>query len=347
MATAVNETRPAIDPSQHLAQLCTGYQISSCMYAAAYLKIPDLLAFGPRHVDSLAAETQTNGEALYRVLRALVSVGAFAEPQPRTFALTATSELLRSDAPNSARGFVLWTANPFVVEVNSAILHSVKTGKPAVEHLYGKPAFECFNSMPEVAYAFNEGMTSISAGLAPAILDAYSFAGIGTLMEIAGGHGYFICQALKRYPNMKGILLDLPSVVEGAKCAVCEMRMDDRCEPIAGNFFEHIPAGADAYFMQHIIHDWDDEHCLKILGNVGQALAGRKGGKLIVVDCVLPDNSQPHPGKFLDLMMMVFPGGKERTEPEWRALFARARFSIRKIVPTKAPESVIEAVVAE
>lgn len=346
MATAVTESaRPAIDPAAHLAQLTTGYQVSACIYTAAHLGIADLLASGRRSVESLAAETQTLPDRLYRVLRALVCVGIFAEPQPRTFALNASAELLRSDVPGSARGFVLFTASPFVIGVNSNMLHSVRTGQPAIEHMYGKPAFECIASMPEVSFAFNEAMTSISSSLAPAVLDAYSFDGIGTLMDVAGGHGYFICQALKKHPKLKGLLLDLPSVVEGAKCAICELRMDDRCQPIAGNFFEHIPAGADAYFMQHIIHDWDDEHCLKILGNVRQALAGRPSGKLIVVDCVLPENAQPHPGKFLDLMMMVFPGGRERTEPEWHALFEKAGFRITRILPTQAPESVIEAVV--
>ena len=346
MATALTETaaRPAIDPAEHLAQLMTGYQISSCIYTAAYLNIADLLASGPRQVEDLASETKTNADRLYRVLRALVSVGIFSEPEPRTFALSPAAELLRSDIPDSRRTHALFMASPFVVNVNAHMLHSVQSGQPAVEHLHGKPIFECLPSMPEVAFAFNECMTSLSAALAPAVLDAYSLDGIGTLMDVAGGHGYFICQALERYPQMKGLLLDLPSVVEGARCALCERRMGHRCEPIAGNFFENIPAGADAYFMQHIIHDWDDEHCLKILSNVKRALAGRKNGRLIVVDTVLPDGSQPHPGKFLDLMMMVFPGGRERSEKEWRALFGKGGFTITKIVPTHAPESVIEAV---
>jgi len=347
MATTTIETPvPAIDPAQHLALLTTGYQISACIYVAAYLKIADLLASGPRRIEDLASETNTIGDRLYRVLRALACVGIFSEPQPRTFALTPTAELLRSDIPNSMHGATLFLASPFTINVNSHLLHSVKTGQPAVEHLHGGPAFECISSMPEVAYSFNEAMTSISAALAPAVLDAYSFDGIATLMDVAGGHGYFLCEVLHRYPVMKGILLDLPSVVEGARCAICERRMDHRCEPKAGNFFEHIPAGADAYFMQHILHDWDDERCLKILGNVKRALDGRENGKLIVVDAVLPENSQPHPGKFLDLMMMVFPGGRERSEPEWRALFEKAGLAITRIVPTKAPESVIEAVVS-
>lgn len=346
MATTLSESSaiPAINPAQQLDQLTTAYQISACLYAAASLNLADRLASGPRGIEELASETKCNSDRLYRVLRALVSVGVFSELQPRTFALSPTAELLRSDVPNSHRGFVLFTASPFVMNVNSHFLHSVQTGQPAVEHLHGKRAFECFSSMPEVAFAFHEAMTSISSFLAPAVLDAYSFDGIGTLMDVAGGHGYFICQLLERYPQIKGILLDLPSVMEGAKCAICERRMDHRCEPVAGNFFEDIPSGADAYFMQHILHDWDDEQCLKILANVKRALAGRKHGRLVVVDAVLPETSEPHPGKFLDLMMMVFPGGRERTEKEWHTLFRAAGFEIIKVVSTRAPESVIEAV---
>lgn len=343
MTAAASNPATAL-PTDHLAQLTTGYQVSACLYATAYLNIADLLACGPRRVEDLASETRTDADRLYRVMRALVSVGVFQEPQPRTFALTPTADLLRSDIPESRRSFVLFVAMPFVTHVNSHLLHSVQTGQPAIEHLYGKPAFECLTGMPEVASAFNEAMTSISASLAPAVLDAYSLDGIGTLMDVAGGHGYFICQALDRYPSMKGILLDLPSVVEGAKCAICEKNMDHRCTPVAGNFFEHIPTGADAYFMQHILHDWDDEHCVTVLNNVKQALAERPNGRLIAVDIVLPENSQPHPGKFLDLMMMVFPGGRERSEREWRALFDKAGFSIQRIVPTAASDSVIEAV---
>src|SRR5437868_5567504 len=164
MATAVTESaRPGIDPAAHLAQLTTGYQVSACIYTAAYLRIADLLAPGPRTVESLAAETQTVPDRLYRVLRALDCVGIFSEPQPRTFGLNPTAELLRSDVPGSARGFVLFTASPFTIGVNSNILHSVQTGEPAVEHMYGKPVFECIASMPEVSFAFNEAMTSISS----------------------------------------------------------------------------------------------------------------------------------------------------------------------------------------
>ncbi len=326
-------------------QLASGFELSACLHAAAKLNIADRLAEGPRPVDTLAAETGSNADALYRVLRALVSIDVFSEPQPRTIGLSPTAELLRSDVAGSIRDQLLWATNPFMMHVTSDLLHSVKTGQPAIEHLYGKPAFECFASMPEVAYAFNEGMTAISADLAPAVLDAYDFSGVSTLMDVAGGHGHFLCEVLRRYPQMKGILLDQPSVVEGANCVLCEMQVEDRCQPIGGNFFEHIPAGADAYYMQHIIHDWKDEAALKILRNVRQALAGRPDGRLILVDTVMPEDSRPHPAKLLDLIMLMFPGGRERTEREWRDLLAKADFTITRIVPTKAPDSVIEAVI--
>jgi len=346
MATTITEVGalPVRDLCKHLMGIASGFQLSGCLYVAAKLNIADRVVAGPRPVETLAADTNTQADALYRVLRALISVGIFSEPQPRTIGLSPAAELLRSDIPGTIRGLVLWAAHPFLIHVSSDLMYSVTTGKPAIEHLYGKPAFECFASMPEVNYDFNTGMSAISAELAPAVLDAYDFSGIGTLMDVAGGHGYFICEALKRHPQMKGILLDQPSVVEGAKCTLCDMRVDDRCQPIAGNFFDHIPAGADAYFMQHIIHDWDDESALRILGNVRQALAARPNGRLIVVDMVLPEDSQPHPGKLLDLLMLMFPGGRERTEAEWRSLLDKAGFIITKILSTKAADSVIEAV---
>ena len=346
MATTTPEVGalPAGDLCKQLMGMASGFQLSGCLYLAAKLNIADRVAAGPRPVEMLAADTNTQADALFRVLRALISVGIFSEPQSRTIGLSPAAELLRSDIPGSLRGLVLWAANPFLMHVSSDLMYSVTTGKPAIEHLYGKPAFECFASMPEVNYDFHTGMSAISAELAPAVLDAYDFSGIGTLMDVAGGHGYFICEALKRHPQMKGILLDQPGVVEGAKCTLCDMRVDDRCQPIAGNFFDHIPAGADAYFMQHIIHDWNDESALRILGNVRRALAARPDGRLIVVDMVLPEDSQPHPGKLLDLLMLMFPGGRERTEAEWRSLLEKAGFTITRIVSTKAADSVIEAV---
>src|SRR5438105_3977829 len=286
MATSVAESpaRVATNATEQLMQIATGFQLSACLYVAAKLNIADLLAPSGRSVADLAASTGTNADALYRVLRALISVGIFTEPEPRIIALSPGAEPLRRDVPGSVHALVLWAADPFIIHTTSDLLYSVETGKPAIEHLYGKPAFECIASMPRVQAAFNQGMTAISREFAPAVLDAYDFSGIETLMDVAGGHGYFVGEALKRHPRMKGILLDLPHVVEGAKRTLREMGVDHRCEPMAGDFFEEVPSGADAYYLQHIIHDWDDEHAVKILRNIRKALAGRKHGRLLIVD---------------------------------------------------------------
>lgn len=328
---------------ERVMQLASGFSISAALHAVTRLDVPDLLARGPRTVSDLAAATGCSEDALFRVLRALTSVGVFAETESRRFALTATSEALRSDVPGSAKEMVLWLGNRFHFHVWAELSYSIKTGRPAVEHIYGKPAFEAMTDRPDVAQDFNAGMTCMSRQLAPAVLAAYDFSGIDTLMDVAGGHGFILCEILSSYPHMKGILFDMPSVVEDPRCAQCLLNVNHRCRALAGNFFEHIPGGADAYYMQHIIHDWDDEPALKILGNCRQALQGQKQGKLLVVDCIIPPGSEPHFGKLLDLEMLLMPGGRERSEGEFRALFAKAGFEITRISPTRAAESVIEA----
>ncbi len=343
MATTQVPARTDVPAFERVMQMVNGFALSSALYAVTKLDIPDLLAHGPRAVSELAGVTKSNEDALYRVLRALAMVGVFAETDGRGFALTPFSEALRAGAPDSAKELVLWMGNRFHFHVWAELTYSLKTGKPAVDHIYGKPAFEAIESLPDVAHDFNTGMTCMSRQLAPAVLAAYDFSGVDTLMDVAGGHGFILCEILTRYPKLKGILFDMPSVVEDPKCAQCLLNVNHRCRTMAGNFFEHIPRGADAYYMQHIIHDWDDEPALKILGNCRQALQGQKNGRLLVVDSVIPESPEPHFGKLLDLEMLLMPGGRERTEPEFRALFAKAGFEITRIVPTRRPDSVIEA----
>ena len=330
-------------------QLTTGLVVTAALQPIARLKIPDLLADGPHHISQLAAETGANEDALYRVMRLLASVGVFAElpgaesGNGKVFAITPVSQLLRSGVPGSMRDMVLWISNPFHFQVHAELEHSVRTGQPAVEKVCGQTAFEAIFSRPEVAYDFNLAMTCFSRRIAPALLEAYDFSGIETLMDVAGGHGAVLCEILTRYPSMKGILFDIPNVIEEANCHICELKMDERCQTINGDFFEGIPAGADAYYMQHILHDWNDEKCLKILANCRKALEGHREGRLLIVDMVVPENSDPHPSKWLDIEMLLMPGGRERTRPEWEALFAKAGFEIKRIVAMKAAESLIEA----
>jgi hypothetical protein len=357
-------SRPAPPPEQQLMQMASGFAFTAALYSIAKLKIADLLADGPLPVSRLSQITGSNADALYRVLRLLASAGVFAESAGtesantdsvnKVFALTPVSEFLRAGKPGSMRDTVLWLGNRFHAKVWSELSYSVQTGKPAVEHVYGKPCFDAIFGDPEIAFDFNTAMTCFSRKIAPALLEVYDFSGIGTLMDVAGGHGAVLCEVLSRYPGMKGILFDMPNVIAEATGHISSLNMDHRCNTMTGDFFEQIPTGADAYYMQHILHDWADEPALKILANCRRALEDRKeegakekgrkeAGRLVIVDTVVPETPEPHFSKLLDLEMLLMPGGRERTEREWRDLFSNAGFEITRIVPIRAAESVIEA----
>ncbi len=342
-AETVSISQPNAQDIGRVMQLATGFAFTAAMHPITKLDIAELLANGPLPVAELARRTGSNEDALYRVMRLLTSAGVFTESAGKVFGPTPRSEVMRANVPGSLRDMILWLGNRFHFHVWAEMGHSVKTGQPAVEHVYNKVCFDAIFGDPEVASDFNLAMTCFSKMIAPAVLEVYDFSGIGTLMDIAGGHGAILCEILARYPNMKGIVFDLPQVTHEAVGHIRSVKMDERCVTMTGDFFVKIPGGADAYFMQHIIHDWNDERSLQILANCRQALEGRKDGRLIIVDSVVPENSEPHMSKMLDLEMLLMPGGRERTRGEWEALFAKAGFEITRILPTKAAESVIEA----
>jgi O-methyltransferase len=202
--------------------------------------------------------------------------------------------------------------------------------------------FEYLAREPELATIFNDAMSGLSDIAIAAALEAYDFGGIDLLVDVAGGHGAVLCAILASYPQMRGVLFDLPHVVSGAGPRVEAAGVQDRLRAEHGDFFKAVPAGGDAYVMKHIIHDWDDERALAILKNIRTAM-GDKRGRVILLESVLPAGNTPAFGKVVDLEMLVMPGGRERTEQEFRALFARARFELVRIVPTASPLSVIEA----
>jgi hypothetical protein len=334
------------EPAELVMQLCTGYMASACIQVAARLKIADLLANGPKPVQQLAAAAGANEDRLYRVLRVLASLGVFTEISPRTFALTPTAEPLRSDTPNSFRNMALWITSPFHFRTYSEILHSVKTGDITCDHVHGKPVFEYLPDHPEISELFNNAMTCMSEMVTPALLEAYDFAGVHTLMDVAGGHGALLRAILNKYPKMRGILIDMDHVIDGAKQLPENHALAHRCEFRAADFFAEVPTGADAIIMKHIIHDWDDEKAGLILKNCRKALAGKPNAKILLVESVLPEGNEPHLGKFIDLEMFVFPGGRERTEEEFRKLFSAAGLRLNRVVPMKSPLWLVEGVLA-
>ena len=340
--TAPAGAPPDLAAIQHIFQLSTGYMVSSVIGAITRLGVPEQLASGPQSTADLARATSTNEDALYRALRAMAMVGVVAETAPRTFALTPAGDLLRAGVPGSVRDMVMWMSDDFHMRVWAEMLHALKSGETVGEKVVGMPVFEYFQRDRDLSERFNNAMTNFSASVIPAVLSAYDFSGIDVLVDVAGGHGMVLASILQRYPKMRGILFDVEHVVSGAKM-LDALGVRDRCETVAGDFFKAVPRGGDAYIMKHIIHDWDDEKAGVILKNIRAALEGKANGKVILLEAVIKPGNEPDLSKLIDLEMLLLPGGRERTEAEFAALFARNGFELTRVVPTESPLSVIEA----
>jgi hypothetical protein len=325
------------DPNlqDQLARLVSGYWYTQTIYVAVKLGIAELLKDCPKSAQELADATGTNPRALYRLLRALASIGIFAEEAGR-FSLTPLAECLLDP---SAKAMATMRGD-FQYRAWGELLYSVQTGASAFEKVYGKPIFDFFAENPEPGKLFDQAMTGVHGRETGAMLEAYDFTGINVVADIGGGNGSVITAILNKYPAMQGILFDLPGVMERTKANLTTAGLEGRCRVLTGSFFEAVPPGADAYLMRHIIHDWDDEKSLTILRNCRQAMGN--GDKLLVVEGVVPPGNEPSVSKFFDLAMMVLPGGMERTEEEYRQLFDAGGFRIKRIVPTKTWISVIE-----
>jgi len=328
--------------AQHVFQLATGYVVSTALQAAVQLRLADRLGDGPRPTAELAADYGMNEDALFRVFRALASDGVFKEVAPRRFELNPAAAMLRSDTPGSLYDMVRWICSPFHMRVYSEAMHSVKTGESAVKKATGVDVFDYFTKDEELSRVFNNAMTGFSKMVVPAALEAYDFSQVRVLVDVAGGHGGVLTGVLERYPAMRGILCDLDHVTAGARQRIASIGMQGRVDCVVADIFTAVPEGGDAYLMKHIIHDWDDARAGLILRNIRKVLP--KNGRVILLECVLAPGNAPDFGKILDLEMLMMPGGRERTADEFRALFAANGYELTKIVPTKSPLSVIEAV---
>jgi hypothetical protein len=322
-----------------LLSMLTGYWTSQSVYVAAKLGIADLLQAGPQTAEQLAAATDTHAEALYRLLRALASVGLFREDEQGRFELTPAAEPLRSDAANSQRAIAIMMGEEHFVSW-SELLYSIRTGKTAFDKVYGEPVFDWLSKQPEQAAVFDAAMVNVHGRETAAMLDAYDFSPIRVLADVGGGNGSVLRSVLARYPSIKGILCDLPGPIERAKPLIEAEGLADRLSTAVTNYFVEVPGGADAYLMRHIIHDWNDEQSLTILRNVRRAIGPE--GRLLLVEGVVPPGNDPSFSKLMDLNMMFVPGVKVRTESEFRVLYAAAGFELNSITPTRTDMSVIE-----
>jgi O-methyltransferase domain/Dimerisation domain len=333
--------RPDAGAPAHVRMMgmLSAYWTSMALHVAAKLRLADLIREGPRTAEELAARAGAHAPSLYRLLRALASNGVFAEDDRGRFAMTELAECLRSDVPTSQHAMALMLGEEHYLAW-AELEHCIRTGETGFDRRFGKPVFDYMSERPEVARTFDAAMVSVHGPESAAMCDVYDFGAFGTLVDVGGGNGSLLIEVLRRAPGLTGVLYDLPHVVERAKVNLQAAGVADRCRAVGGSFFEGVPPGGDAYLLRHIIHDWDDERSLTILRHVRRAVG--EAGRLLVVEGVVPPGNGPSFTKMLDLNMLVIPGGKERTEAEYRELYEKAGFRLTRVVPTRAEVSVIE-----
>ena len=318
--------------------------IAQAIFVAAKLGIADLLREGPKSPDALAEATGVHPRALYRILRALASVGIFAANDEGKFCITPLAEPLRSDWPDSIRPFAIMAGSEWIWRSWGEIMHSVRTEKPAFDQIYGAPLFEYYSKNPEVARIFTEGLTSRSRPENVAVVSAYDFSSVGTVVDVAGGQGTLLASILAANPNTHGVLFEMPHVIPMSRSTFEQAGVAERCTLVGGDFFESVPPGGDIYIFKKVIHDWYDEEAQSILRTVRAAIPSN--GRLLLTELVVPAGNEPSFSKLLDLLMLVYPGGRERTEAEYRSLLASADFKLTRVIPTASTVSIVEAVPA-
>jgi len=324
--------------SLQMMQMMTGGLAAQAISAAAEFGLADLLVHGPRSTAQLAEAVHASPPHLHRLLRFLASLGVF-EEGAHGWSLTPLGELLQSDVPGSVRAgarLMLRLGPPLI-----RLADNVRTGTCAYSLAFGKPIFDDLGGKPGDAAIFDAAMKSFHGGETDAVLNAYSYDDVSVLADIGCGSGEVMAATLRRYPSLRGILFDQEHVLQRTEGNMQAAGLDGRCEMVVGNFFEAVAAGADAYSMRHILHDWQDDQCITILRNIRKVIPA--SGRLLVIETVVPDGNGPSPSKLFDMIMMIAPDGLERTEAQFRALLDASGFSLTDITPTQSPVSVIEA----
>ena len=343
MATMTNQQIATRAPQEVLLQAGLAYINSACLQVAAKLGIADLLGDRSQTVSELARQSDVSEDYLFRVLRVLETNQIVAQVAPRTFELTEAGQLLRTGVPGSLASAMKWLTDELHSEMYGNLTGTVKQGSTTFDRLYGQSFFNWLSKSEnsEEAQVFNDAMTSISQMCVPAFLEAYDFSSFTHIVDVGGGHGALLRAILAKYDHLQGTVAEMACVVPETKAAIEVDGMADRCKAVECDFFAAVPSGGDAYLMKHIIHDWSDELAIKLLRNIRAVIP--QNGKLILAEAVLDDTGAPHPGKLLDIEMMTFVGGRERTEKEFRELLSAAGFKLTKVHQTKSPLSLIEA----
>lgn len=340
-----NSGRQRLGKTSALMELIYSGSLSQAAYVAAELGIADHLASGPKDAAELARATGSHAPSLHRLLRTLTSLELCIEREDGSFALGAMGSLLRTDTPDSLRSrFLYWGKYQWPIWAN--LLYSVKTGESARNLATGTDGFRHLERDAEAAEVFNRSRVELTRFVAAEVVRAYDFAGIRRIVDVGGGHGALVAAVLEAYPDMQGVLFDMQHAMEGARAHLANAGLAQRCECVAGSFFDSVPAGADAYMLKSVIHDWNDERSAVILRNCRRAIP--KDGKLLLVERIMPARLEATPRHHAiaqaDLTMLLGPGGRERTEAEFRTLLESTGFTATRFIATALEYSIVEGI---
>lgn len=330
---------PLLPPNAEVFALSASMVTARALWVAAELGVADQIAAAPVPINTLAAAIGAHADTLYRILRLLAAGGIFQEHPDRSFSHTPKSQTLREDHPTKTRAAVRLLGGVEFWNAFAQLDRSVRSGEGGWTLTQGRSFFDWLPDHPEMVPIFNDAMIGIHGAEPPAVAMAYPFH--GTVVDVGGGSGTMLIQILQHHPRVRGTLFELPHGAEAAQANLTAAGITDRCTVQSGSFFEGVPGGADLYLLSHIIHDWDEPSCLKILGHCRQAMT--PASKLLLIEMVVPGPNQPHPAKQLDLVMLTVPGGRERTEAEYGQLLAQAGLRLMRVIPTASPVSIVEA----
>jgi hypothetical protein len=342
MADLIQAATPSLPPHVQLIQMGTGGAVANVLHLAAKLGLADQLGDGPKSALELAGPLALHAPSLHRLMRTMAGLGLLTEGHAQRFALTELGAALKTGAPGAARSTLLMTGSNWVASGFANFVHSLQTGRTGFEKAQGMPFFDYLAQHSEAASVFTEAMVGLHGDEPPAVAAAYDFSSFKTVVDVGGASGNMLAAILARHAKPRGLLFDRPHVVTDAEQLLRERGVSDRVTIEGGDFFRSVPAGGDVYILSHILHDWSDDQCLIILGHCRKAM--KADGRLLIVEMVLPPGDTPHPGKILDMVMLVLVGGQERTETEYAGLLNKAGFRLSRVVATESPVSVMEAV---
>ena len=328
-----------------LMRIGRGYQLSQALYVAAKLGVADVLEPEPLTAEAIADAVDARAPVLRRVLRALVAGGVFSELEDGRFASNDAAAALRADAPAGMRDVVI-NFGEEMYRAFGELLHTVRTGETAFDVVYGAPLFEYYAANPQVEASAAARMLARTLPVAAEFAASDVLRDAGTLVDVGGGTGTLLAQVLRQRPEMRGVLLERPGMLDLAHGYLAEQAVADRCELVEGDFFASVPAGGDVYVLKSVLHDWDDERCIAILHSCRAAMD--PGARLAIIELLLPERMTPSgpmlSAALLDLIMLAYAGGRERTEAEFTRLLEQARLRLVSTTPLAAGPQVLEAV---